>query len=253
MGETESGLQQDRSSERLHRDDEVKSSRSQEKYKKEVTEYDEQQEKERTEDADTRGNSNDEGTSTRASEKDSNRSRISKELGEAKNKLPQSRANERQHRDEEVKSSRSQEKHKKEVTEYAEQRTENKERAETAHAGGNSNAESTAGSTFEKVRNGSRVSEEVEKNPSGHREDRSLQRLHRDEDEVDFLFDRKNDIFPEKALCYTMCKKRLCCQIHGSRESKSESILLESDILGKLYAVNAKKIDSSNHEITEKT
>ena len=78
---------------------------------------------------------------------------------------------------------------------------------------------------------------------SGLQQDRSSERLHRDE--VDFLFDRKNDIFPEKALCYTMRKKRLCCQIHGSRESKSESILLESDILGKLYAVNAKKIDPS--------
>ena len=79
-----------------------KTSHSQEKYEKEATEYDEKREKKRTEDADTGGNSNDEGASARTFEKNGNGSGISKELGEAKSQLPQSSADERQHRNEEI-------------------------------------------------------------------------------------------------------------------------------------------------------
>ena len=71
----------------------------------EVTKHDERQAKKRTEDALAGGNPNDEGTSARTSEKDSNRSGVSKELGETKSELPQSRTDERQHRDEEIISS----------------------------------------------------------------------------------------------------------------------------------------------------
>jgi hypothetical protein len=71
----------------------------------EVTKHDERQAKKRIEDALAGGNPNDEGTSARTSEKDSNRSGVSKELGETKSELPQSRTDERQHRDEEIISS----------------------------------------------------------------------------------------------------------------------------------------------------
>jgi hypothetical protein len=60
-------------------------------------------------------------------------------------------------------------KEKKEVTEYAEQRTENKERSETAHAGRNPDDEGSPGRTSEKNGNGSRISEEDGEKKSGYR------------------------------------------------------------------------------------
>ena len=98
----------------------------------------------------------------------------------------------------EEKSSPSQEKHKKEVTEYAERpaESENKERTEKVHSGGNSTVESPSGGTPKENGNRSRISEDNRETNRGLRENRPSERhLH---DEVDFLFDRKNDISPEK-------------------------------------------------------
>ncbi len=66
----------------------------------EVTNCADRRAKKGTEDADTGRNSNDEGTSEGTSEKDRDRSRVPKKLGEAKSELPQSRSDERQHRNE---------------------------------------------------------------------------------------------------------------------------------------------------------
>lgn len=81
--------------------------------------------------------------------------------------------------------------YKKEVPEYAEQRTENKERAESGRSQKNQGS-------MESIGFKSRISEAMEENPSGHREDLPVQRQHRDENEVDFLFERKNYISPQK-------------------------------------------------------
>lgn len=80
----------------------VSTDKNTETHYEEVTKYDEQQAKKRTENANTGGNSDDEGTPERTSETDRNRSGISKGLGEAESKLPQSSADERQHRNEEI-------------------------------------------------------------------------------------------------------------------------------------------------------
>ena len=92
------------------------------------------------------------------------------------------------------KTSHSQE--KKEVTEYATQRTETEERSDEAYSGTNPTHEGSRKETFGKNGNGPRVPETVGETGRGFQQDRSSERHH--QDEVDFLFDRKNDLSPEK-------------------------------------------------------
>ena len=100
------------------------------------------------------------------------------ENGEEKSGLREDRFVQRQHRDNEVKSSRSQEKHKKEATEYAEQpaESENKERSEKVHSGGNSTVESPSGGTPKENGNRSRISEDNRETNRGLRENRPSER-----------------------------------------------------------------------------
>ena len=100
------------------------------------------------------------------------------------------------------KTSHSQE--KKEVTKHDERQEKN--RPEDALAGGNPNDEGSSARTSEKDSNRSGVSEEVGETESGLQQDRSSERLHRDE--VEFLFDRENDISPEKNSPLYKAQKR---------------------------------------------
>jgi hypothetical protein len=53
----------------------------------------------------------------------------------------------------------------------------------------------------------SRISEAMEEDPSRHPKNRPVQRQHRNENEVEFLFDRENYIAPEKnSLLYNAQK-----------------------------------------------
>ena len=87
-----------------------------------------------------------------------------------------------------------------EVTENAEQRTEeeNVESPKSIHAGRDSDVEGSSGRTQEEDGNRSRVSETVGEERSGLQEDRASERQHRDVNEADFLLKRENYIVPEK-------------------------------------------------------
>ena len=87
------------------------------------------------------------------------------------------------------KTSHSQE--KKEVTEYATQRTETEERTEPGR-------DPKDQGSMESIGFRSRISEAMEEDPSRHPKNRPVQRQHRNENEVEFLFDRENYIAPEK-------------------------------------------------------
>ena len=72
----------------------------------------------------------------------------------------------------------------KEATENAEQRTKNKEGAESFHAGRNPNAESSTRKTFEENGDGSRIPKTMGEAGSGLQQDSASERQHPNEDEV---------------------------------------------------------------------